>query len=368
MPVDDSPLHVVILAGGIGSRFWPASLPTRPKPLLSFGDSSDPMLVETVGRAARLAPPDRIAILTGRHLEAPFRAVLPNLPPEGLWIEPRARGTGPVLVWAAHRIHRRDPTAVMVSLHADHAIRTNTAFAELVRGAAAVAAREDRLLTIAARPDRPEVGYGYIRPGDVLGSGVEAPEAFEVAAFIEKPDLETARAYVAQGYLWNTGIFVFPVRRFLEEVRLHAPEIGALLPLLDAGDEDAFFDAVPTVSVDESVLERSGRVGCVRATFEWDDVGGWEALSRTRPVDEAGNCLEGEAYAVDTQRSIAWTEDGPIVLFGVDGLVVVRAAGVTLVTTRSRAPDLKALLSQLPAALREGGSDGSTSHGNEDPE
>jgi len=348
-------LRVVILAGGIGSRFWPASTPARPKPLLALGPSGRPLLVETVERAATLAGDRSFAILTGSHLADPFLRAVPELDPSVIWIEPRARGTAPVLTWAAHRLFAEDPNAVMVSLHSDHVVQPEAAFAPLLRQAASLALSEDILVTIAVPPDRPETGYGYLKPGAPLGDpAAGGPVAFHVDAFVEKPDEETARAYLAHGYLWNSGLFVFPVARFLEEIRIHAPEIAKHLPLLDQGEVEAFFEQVPTISVDEAVMERSGAVGAVRATFSWDDVGGWEALSRTRTADVQGNSTLGEVHAVDTRNSIAWAEDGPIVLFGVEGLVVVRSGGTTLVTTRARAPELKELLARLPEHLRDG--------------
>jgi mannose-1-phosphate guanylyltransferase len=143
-------------------------------------------------------------------------------------------------------------------------------------------------------------------------------------------------------------------RRFLDEIRRHAPEIGDRLELLDAGEDARFFDEVPSISVDEAVMERSDRVGAVRAGFSWDDVGGWEALTRTLALDATGNALRGDVLAVDTKESVAWAEDGPVVLFGVEGLVVVRSGGVTLVTTRERAPMLKELHARLSPLLRKG--------------
>jgi mannose-1-phosphate guanylyltransferase/mannose-6-phosphate isomerase len=353
LPEGDPHLRVVILAGGIGSRFWPASLPSRPKPLLALGGSDRPLLVETVERALALAPVEHTAILAGESLAAHFLSALPGFPSEQLWIEPRARGTAPVLAWAAHRIHRADPKGVMVSLHSDHVVFPEATFLSDVRAGASLAAREDLLLTIAATPDRPETGYGYLRPGAPLASTAGEPEAFRLDAFVEKPDEATARDYLTRGYLWNTGIFIFPVARFLEEIRLHAPEIGDRLELLDGNEEGRFFDEVPSISVDEAVMERSGRVGALRATFSWDDVGGWEALTRTVALDPLGNAFHGDVHALDTRRTVAWAEDGPIVLFGVEGLVVVRSGGVTLVTSRERAPRLKELLAELPAGLRE---------------
>ena len=305
---------------------------------------------DTVHRALSLVDASRLAILAGADLVSQFKDLLPDLEEECFWVEPRARGTGPVLAWAAHRIHRMAPKAVLVSLHADHRIEPESSFSALIAGAAEIARRDDVLMSVAVSPDRAETGYGYIRPGDPLhGSG--SAEAFRVAEFVEKPDLVRAQEYLSLGYLWNSGIFILPASRLLEEIRIHAPEIGNRLPMLDRGEDDAFFEAVPTVSIDESVLERSGRVAAARADFHWDDVGSWEAIARTLPPDTAGNCGRGEFHAVDSTDALVWAEDGPVVLFGVNNLVVVRSGGVTLVASRERSPELKSLLAQLPEGV-----------------
>lgn len=349
MPQPDPELSVVVLAGGIGSRFWPASTPTRPKQLLPLA-SPRSLIRDTVERALALVPADRLKILAGGHLVAPFRRELEGLGDDAFWVEPRARGTGPVLAWAAHRIAREHPEAVMVSLHSDHFIDPTDAFREVILRGARIAAQTGALVTIAVPPDRPETGFGYIRKGDPLSEG---EEGYQVAAFIEKPDAPTARRYVEAGYLWNSGIFIWSASRFLEEVRLHAPEIGDHLHLLDQDREEEYFQTVPAISVDEAVLERSGRVGTVQATFRWDDLGSWDALSRTRAPDDDGNLVEGEAYLTESRGNIVWAEDGPVAMFGVDDLVVARAAGVTLVAPRNRAGELKRLIARLPESLRD---------------
>lgn len=338
----------------MGSRFWPVSTPSRPKQLLPLA-SDEPLIVDTVRRARELGSAERIRILAGEHLLQPFRRVLGDLPDDAYMVEPRARGTAPVLTWAAWTLHERDPDAVLISLHSDHVVEPEERFSELIRVAARVAATEELLLTVAVEPDRPETGYGYIRPGSPLPAPGDV-EAFRVEAFVEKPDPKTAAEYVERGYLWNSGIFVWKAAVFLDEVRRRAPEIGKLLPLLEADDEEAFFAEAPTISVDEAVLERSNAVGTVKATFRWDDVGSWSALGRTRRSDADGNVAVGSLHAVDSRNVIAYSDDGtPLVLFGVEDLVVVRTGSVTLVADRSRAPDLKALLGELPDALREGG-------------
>ena len=346
----DPHLWITILAGGVGSRFWPVSTPARPKQLLPLA-TEQPLIVDAVERARALAPDDRIRVLASERLTPSLASVLPSLDAGSFWQEPTPRGTAPALVWAAWKIHRLDPDAVMVSLHSDHVIRPTHAFRELIREAAHVAARDDLLITVGARPDRPEVGFGYIQPGEAL-TVPAGTLGYRVARFHEKPDHPTARSYVSEGYLWNTGLFVWRAATFLEEARRHAPELTALLPLLERGDERAFFAAAPALTVDVAVLEKSRRVGVLAANFRWDDVGSWEALGRTLEADASGNVSHGELHAIESSGNVVFTEEAPVVLFGVEGLVVVRAAGVTLVLPRARAADLKTLLEQLPDSLR----------------
>jgi len=290
----------VILAGGVGSRFWPLSTRERPKQLLPLV-SERPLIADTVARARSLVPDARLRILAGAHLVAPFRRVLPDIPERCYLVEPEARGTCPVLAWAAREILLHDPEAVMVSLHADHLIRPARKFLETIASAVETARRHEMLVTVGVTPDRIETGFGHIQPGEALDETPAAPR--RVAAFHEKPDAPTARRYMGQGYLWNTGIFVWQAETFLDEISGHAPEITHALsaattpPQDDAGrappghegrataDATAFFREVPPCTVDEAVLERSRRVAVVRADFEWDDVGSFEALTRTRATD-----------------------------------------------------------------------------------
>lgn len=340
----DGHVWVVVLAGGIGSRFWPVSTPERPKQLLPLA-SEEPLIADTLARARALVPDARIRILAGEHLARPFSTVLGGFPADGYWIEPRARGTAPVLAWAARKLVGLDPEAVMVSLHADHLIRPLDAFERTVAAAVQVARRDGMLVCIGVAPDRVETGYGHVEPGAPI-DGAGAVKAFRVRAFHEKPDPTTAKRYVDQGYLWNTGIFVWKASVLLEELERHAPEVASYLPLIVRSDRE-FFDAVPVSVIDRAAMERSARVATVRATFTWDDVGSWEALSRTRARDSRGNVAVGRARAVDAQDNVVFSEQGEVVLFGVHDLVVVRTADKTLVLPRARAADLKTLLGEL---------------------
>ena len=340
----------MILAGGVGSRFWPVSTPARPKQLLPLAGDS-PLIAQTVERVLPLVPAARIRVLTGDALAEPILSAVPGFGREHLLLEPRARGTAPVLAWAAHTLLANDPDAVMLSLHSDHVIEPASAFRDVLSRAAGLSVRHQRLFTLGAVPTRPETGYGYISPGAAL-EGDEA--AHEVARFVEKPDRATAERYIADGCLWNTGIFIWPAALLLSEIRAHTPELASLLSLLDEGAVGEYFERAPSLSIDEGLLERSRAVGVLRASFDWDDVGAWDAVGRTRESDAQGNVAEGDAHFVEARGNIAWADDGSVVIFGADDLVVVRSGGITFVAPRDRTPDLKQLLSRLPQRLISG--------------
>ena len=344
---------VTILAGGAGHRFWPLSTPERPKQLLPL-TSSRPLIADTIKRVNGLVPTERLRVLAGEGLVEPIQAAT-GLGRESFLVETRAMGTGPVLARAAWEIARHDPKAIMISLHSDHIIEPVPAFRDILGAAVEIARRERLLLTVAVRPDRPETGYGYIRPGEAL----DAPaghRAYRVGAFVEKPDPATAARYIDEGYRWNTGIFIWAAGAFLRELELCAPEIARALTHLERGDPGAFFEETARISVDKAVLERSGRVACIDAGFRWDDVGSWESLARNRSADEDGNVCQGEVHLSGSGDNIAVAGSGRLALLGVEDLLVVQTEHVTLVMPRSESPRLKDYLRDLPPHMLEPGS------------
>ncbi len=343
---------VVLLAGGIGSRFWPASTPRRPKQFLPLA-SSRPLIVDTVERARALTDASRVLIVAGEHLRPLLESHLPDLGRDQLLLEPQAKGTAPALAWAASEIIARaeqPDRAVMVSLHSDHVIRPLDDFVSTLAVAVDAAGDAGRLLTVGVQPVRPETGYGYIEVGEVLTPGV-----FEVRRFVEKPDEETATDYLARGrFLWNSGMFVWRPQVLLAELEAHTPELSGKLERLAQGDVAEFFAQAPPLTIDYGLMERSPNIAVVEAGFEWDDVGAWAALLRVRQRDAQGNLLTGDAHAVDCRDSLIWAEDGPVVAYGVSDLVIVRASGIAFVAPRERALELKQLLAELPEDLRAG--------------
>ena len=343
----------VVLAGGVGSRFWPLSTPQRPKQLLPLVDDA-PLLTNTLRRLEPLVPASRTLVLTNASLVEPIRELAPELPRANVIAEPKPAGTAAALTWAAAEIARRDgPDAVMLCVHADWCIEDEEGFRDTLTRAAQVAERERALVTVGIVPSRPDPGFGYIQPADAPSGNhsAGASEARRVARFVEKPDRATAERMVRDGYLWNSGIFVWRVGDFLDEVRSLTPEVA---PALEAagGDIARFFAEVRPVSVDVGVMERSRRVFVLPGDFGWDDVGTWAALRRVRPADERGNAVSGTVHALDATGNVVHAEGNAVVLYGVSDLVVVTRDGLTLVTTVDRSADLKTLIDSLPPDFR----------------
>ncbi|MGE3616904.1 MAG: mannose-1-phosphate guanylyltransferase [Gemmatimonadales bacterium] len=335
----------MILAGGSGTRFWPLSTPSIPKqvlPLLPTGSTA----AAAAARLHGLVPPERVLLVTGPHLAAGLQEAL-GLPPENVLVEQAPKSTAPALAWATFEARRRDPEAVVLSLHADWYVPDAAAFRHAAAEALALAESAAVLVTVGVTPTRPETGYGYLVPGE------EIPGGRRVSQFKEKPTHETALALLARGALWNSGLFAWRADTLLAEIRARTPEIAVGLPALEAGRAGHFFDAVSEVSIDVGVLERSPAVTMVQGNFAWDDVGTWEALRRVRSPDARGNVHVGPVTAVETDRTIAWSDRHPIVLAWVEDLVVVAANGRILVLNRHRAGDMKTLLDRLPPSLRE---------------
>jgi mannose-1-phosphate guanylyltransferase len=337
-----------VLAGGSGTRFWPLSTAAAPKQFLPLA-GPQPLIVDAVSRLRGLIPEERTLVITAAAYVDETRRLLSHLPAENILGEPQAASTGPALAWATHVAQQRDPEASVLSLHADWFVGNALAFRETADAALDVAERFDTLVTVGIVPTRPDVGYGYIVPGEQLDGDARRVDRFE-----EKPDGERATALIEQGALWNSGLFAWRAERFAAESASLAPEIGPFYGKLTHGDITGFFAAVTPIAVDKSHFERSERVAVVPGRFEWDDVGTWAALGRVRSADPEGNVAVGDdVFVHDAANCVVWSEDGPVVLDGVEDVVVVRARGIVLVTTRARAAQLKELLEHLPPELRD---------------
>ena len=338
----------VVLAGGVGSRFWPLSTEKQPKQLLPLV-AKKPLLVEQLERLRPVAPAARTLVLTNKSLVGAIARAVPRIPRKNVIAEPKPAGTAAALAWAAHVIEQRDGRdATMISVHADWAIGDTEGFRDALATAATAAETHHALVTVGIIPTRPDPGFGYIEPGQQMSPGVR-----RVMRFVEKPTRDQAALMRDHGYLWNSGIFVWRVGDFLDEVRALSPEVAPALAK-HAKSLKGFFAAVKPIAVDHAVLERSKRVLVVPGDFGWDDVGTWGALQRVRQRDDQGNAVSGTVHALEAANNVVHAdEEQQVVLYGVNDLVVVARDGLTLVTTIERSADLRKLVESLPRKLRD---------------
>jgi len=349
-----SSLWAVVLAGGIGSRFWPLSSPDRPKQLLSLVGER-PLIADTIARLAPLVPPERVLVLTSRDIAGALHAAIPEVPEENMLIEPRPLGTAAALAWGAQEVARRaGPETVFCTMHADLAVAFPDEFRRVLRQAAAVASADASLVVVGARPTRPETGFGYLLPGaplDADASGAnEGPS--RVVRFVEKPGIILAETLIGEGALWNTGIFVWRASVVLEAIAKHTAELWPGLAALQARDYERFAGMIQHVSIDRGLLERSEHVLVLPADFGWDDVGTWASLRRVRELDDTGNGAFGSVHFVDCASNVVHCEEGTVVAYGVAQLLLVALPGLTFVTTLDRAAELNPLLEKLPGEIR----------------
>ncbi|MEZ4392541.1 MAG: sugar phosphate nucleotidyltransferase [Polyangiales bacterium] len=353
-------IYTVIMAGGSGTRFWPASRKARPKQLLALGaDGDTPLLTATARRVSTLSPLAQTLVVTRADLAAATREALPGLPDENLLLEPAGRNTAPCVAWATATIRRRDPTAVVVVLAADAFIADEPAFIAALK-TAAKAAEGGAIVTLGIRPSRPETGYGYLYLGDAVEG---APEGVRrVRAFVEKPDAERAAIYLRDGeHLWNAGIFVFRADVMDAAVRAHLPSVaramdafdGAAREGLEAARVGELYATLPNISVDYGVMEKVSEVAVVPVDCGWSDVGSWQASWELGDKDAEGNVVRADAVLCDAQGNVVSAPAGKVVaLVGVRDMVVVDTPDALLVVPRDRAQEVKKAVDALAAAGR----------------
>ncbi len=341
-------LHAVIMAGGSGTRFWPASRRDRPKQFLALG-AVQPLLRRTYERIEPLVGAERIWVVTSRATALASRQLLPELPAENVLAEPAARDTAACAGWASQTILEKDPEAVCIVLPADHVIGEEDRLRETLAVGARHVEEVGGLLTFGIRPSRPETGYGYLKLGPVQRRiGGHAVHVLE--RFVEKPDAATARDYVGSGrYLWNSGMFAWRAADLLEEIRRQLPALAQGLDALAAGEKalEQVYSILPRISVDFGIMEGAKRAWTIPVDFSWSDVGSWPALAEILPVDERGNVLQGRTLCRDGAGNIAISEGPAVAMLGVEGLVVVATPDAVLVVPADRAQEVKGLVAAM---------------------
>jgi mannose-1-phosphate guanylyltransferase len=373
-------LHILVLAGGSGTRLWPLSRASLPKHLLPLGSDGQTLLRATVDRVLSLA--DEVHVVTAAgQAEACAAALEGTDVPVSIITEPTARGTGPALGLAVHQIARRDPDALIVSVHADHHVSDPEAYRAAVLAVAGWAFATEGLATVGLTPTFPSTGLGYIAIGQaeapggwtpppgpsqdpVLLAAAAALPAAHAAAFVEKPPADLAATFVEEGnHLWNLGLFAWTASAFLSELRDADPDLdvrlAAVVEARSAGDEERAADiyaSLTAVAVDPLLMERSEHLTVVRAGFGWSDLGSWADLlaARTAAADSAGNVAEGDALFIDSRDCLVETAGGrTVAVLGLDGVVVVDTGDALLVMAAEASQHVKAIVERLRSEGRD---------------
>jgi mannose-1-phosphate guanylyltransferase len=356
----------LIMAGGIGERFWPLSRLLRPKQLLPFGPGGSTLLADTVDRITPVISPESIYIVTGKTLQEPIRAARLPVPSENVISEPAKRNTAGALVFASAYLLARHGgvarEAILAVLPADHLIDDGEAFRTDVVNAMEIVAEQGGLAVIGIPPARPETGYGYIELREKDAESIRnssSASALPVAAFREKPDESTARKYAETGcHFWNSGMFFWRMSDFLAELETAAPDHFQVveqlaLALREDREEEAglLFESLEDISIDYVLMERARNVWMIPAAFRWDDLGAWDALRRAGEMDDEGNVALGDSIRIDTSDCVVVNDAGgeavSVALVGVEGLTVVVTDDGVLVSRTDRAQDVREAVKKL---------------------
>lgn len=350
-------LFAVIMAGGVGARFWPRSKQTKPKQLLRiFGDNT--MLQDTIGRLEGLVKPENIYIITNRIQKPRVIKQIPEIPEQNIIDEPFGKNTAPCIGLASILIAQKNPQAVTITLPADHLIKDKNEFQRVIKKAANFAYKSKGLVTIGITPTRPETGYGYIQ----LDDKPYEEEIYPVKTFAEKPNIATARRFIKSGdFLWNSGMFVWRTDVILEEIRIYLPDLfEGLEELKKAIGHNNFnrvltsvYEQLKSISIDYGIMEKSKDVYLIKGNFDWNDVGSWEAVYQISEKDDEANAKIGDIYTGDTNNSYIFSPNKFTAVIGVSDLIVIDAKDALLICNRENAQDVKLVVDFLKMNNRQ---------------
>lgn len=342
------------MAGGVGSRFWPASRETRPKQFLDIVGNGESLIQTTFNRFTKITSPEQILIITNEAYKGLVAQHLPLLPSENILCEPSRNNTAPSIAYTAMHVHARNPNATLIVAPSDHIIEKETAFLTAIQIATNYAQMGEKLITLGISPTRPDTGYGYIQyEKEEVSAGVH-----KVLDFKEKPNLETAEKYLKEGgYVWNAGIFIWNTSTILNELKLHAPQIHNLLctntDIYNTPEEQSFikenYPKTEKISIDYAIMEKSQKVFTIPCDIGWSDLGTWASLHAFSPKDNDHNVVQGENTIIaDAKGNIIRSSDKKLVIVrGLENFMVIDEDDVLLIFPKNQEQDVKQLKNSL---------------------
>ncbi len=339
-------MQALILAGGRGTRFWPASRKGRPKQLLPLVGKGT-LLRQTFERMQPLTSAASTWVCTNRDLGEQVRRELPEIPAHQILAEPVGRNTAAAIAWSLASMTESQLDDVVVSLHSDSWITDEDSFRASLTLAVEAVEERDCVMALGVRPRWAEIGYGYIETAETVDRD---KGLLRVSSFREKPDSSTAKEFLGSGrHFWNSGIFVFRGRTLLEHFRRLMPELAAGVEKAVAGTEDleAVYSSLPAESVDTGVMERLDDLYTIALDCGWSDLGSWESLAEVLGAADSGNSTHGRVVAIDSRDNLLYGQGGAIAVLGVEGLAVVHAGDAVLVVPKSRSQEVRLIVEEL---------------------
>jgi mannose-1-phosphate guanylyltransferase / mannose-6-phosphate isomerase len=338
--------YALILCGGSGTRLWPLSRTLRPKQLLAL-NGEETLLQQTAKRLLAHVSAENLYTVTHEDHKFEVKGQLAEVAPNAIanvLAEPCARNTLPAIAWAVREIQAKDKNAIIGVFASDHAIDNETAFIGAWETAEKTAT-DDYLVLLGIKPDTPATGYGYIKPSKQISDG--AMPVFEVEQFVEKPALEIAKQYVADGYLWNSGMFVFKANVFMQLFEQFQPEMAQQLKTMITKNFAETYANFTNISMDYGLAEKADKIAVVPVDMAWSDLGSWESIYQKQTKGADNNVMHGDVLAQDTTNSLLWSQTSLLATAGLDNVLIIQTADATLVCDRTKTEEIKSLVERV---------------------
>ena len=357
--------YCIIMAGGVGSRFWPVSRNDKPKQFLDFFGTGISFLQQTYNRFAKIIPNENILVVTSSQYEGLVKEQLPQMLQENILLEPHRRNTAPCIAYATYKLQKKDPNATVVVAPSDHLIINEDVFLGTVESALEHASANDELLTLGIKPIRPETGYGYIQVNTAQTKEIGGSKVYSVKTFTEKPEYEFAKIFMESGeFYWNSGLYIWNVQTIIDTMSKHLPDMMKMLDDIYREIPDRaqrrkrgyeVYTSFPNASVDMSVMERADNVYVMVGEFGWADIGTWDTLYGTLPKDCDGNVFMGcNTLKYDCHNNMVSLPKGKLlVIQDIDDLVIVDEGNILMVCKRGNEKDIRKFLNDAKMKLGE---------------